>query len=187
MRTIAIRPAANRADRQPNTITATTTDSEGWRICRQCKDLKPLGDMAVDRSAKDGRRSVCTECRTKYDRARYVANRGAYWLACYRKRSSSYGFKRVGKLITEQALVERWGGHCVYCGGPFKQIDHVIAVRAGGTHILENVVPCCQRCNPWKRWAIDEPLIRLFDALRAVELANQVVDLDLIGTQVEVL
>ena len=36
---------------------------------------------------------------------------------------------------------------CVYCGGEATQIDHVIPRSRGGTDEVNNLVPCCQRCN----------------------------------------
>ncbi len=39
---------------------------------------------------------------------------------------------------------------------------HLICVRVGGTHTLNNVVPCCLDCNTLKRWTVDEQLIRAY-------------------------
>lgn len=39
-------------------------------------------------------------------------------------------------------------GHiCVYCGGPFEHIDHVIPLARGGYHQLSNLRPSCKFCN----------------------------------------
>jgi hypothetical protein len=51
-------------------------------------------------------------------------------------------------------------GHCYYCGVkiiPFGRddnsysVDHVIPRVRGGTDDIENLVPCCRRCNSSKR------------------------------------
>ena len=39
---------------------------------------------------------------------------------------------------------------CQYCGGRAENIDHVVPKSQGGTHIWENVVACCRRCNTKK-------------------------------------
>lgn len=39
---------------------------------------------------------------------------------------------------------------CIYCGGPFEQLDHMHPFKLGGPHTLHNVVPSCQACNDSK-------------------------------------
>lgn len=40
---------------------------------------------------------------------------------------------------------------CVWCGGPYEAMDHVIPLAAGGPHSRDNVAPACARCNTAKR------------------------------------
>lgn len=168
-----IRPAANEAD---HAITATTP-SNGSRFCTECGHLRCLEEMAPDRRAKDGRRSVCKTCRRKYDRARYVANRGVWWRNEYLRRAKGFGVEPVADLLTPEAIVAHWGDCCFYCeDGGFEQIDHFIAVAAGGHHVLDNVVPCCRTCNTKKRWEIDEQAIRLLRKAQAEEGRNAASD-----------
>lgn len=47
------------------------------------------------------------------------------------------------------------GGACWYCGDDLKpfstfSIDHVTPVAAGGSNHIDNLVPCCKRCNSKK-------------------------------------
>lgn len=48
-----------------------------------------------------------------------------------------------------------YGMKCYYCGevlgGKDITIDHIIPVKHGGTHLLDNTVPCCRRCNVDKK------------------------------------
>jgi hypothetical protein len=39
---------------------------------------------------------------------------------------------------------------CAYCGGKMQAIDHVIPRSAGGATRVDNIVPCCKRCNSKK-------------------------------------
>jgi len=39
---------------------------------------------------------------------------------------------------------------CQYCGRQAENLDHVIPKSQGGTHIWENVVAACRRCNTKK-------------------------------------
>jgi 5-methylcytosine-specific restriction protein A len=68
-------------------------------------------------------------------------------------------------------------GHCWYCGSrtnPFDDfcIDHVRSVATGGSDDLDNLVPCCRRCNSDKR-AMAVETFRLERALFAGMDADQ--------------
>jgi 5-methylcytosine-specific restriction endonuclease McrA len=52
--------------------------------------------------------------------------------------------------LTRRAVFARDGGRCVYCRAPATSIDHVLPRSRGGTHVWENVVSCCRRCNHTK-------------------------------------
>jgi 5-methylcytosine-specific restriction endonuclease McrA len=46
-----------------------------------------------------------------------------------------------------RAVLARDGGACQYCGANAASIDHVHPRARGGTHVWENVVAACLRCN----------------------------------------
>ena len=57
---------------------------------------------------------------------------------------------------------------CAYCGhkphSPLDlEIEHVVAISAGGPHCLSNIVPACTSCNtskrnhPWLKWYRSQP------------------------------
>lgn len=56
--------------------------------------------------------------------------------------------------------IDYYGRRCAYCGGPFEQLDHVIAISKGGAHWPANLRPCCSQCNAkkgqrhWKDWLL---------------------------------
>jgi 5-methylcytosine-specific restriction enzyme A len=52
---------------------------------------------------------------------------------------------------TRARIAERDGYRCVYCGGPFEVIDHVVPIAAGGSDHDSNLVACCKACNERKR------------------------------------
>lgn len=39
------------------------------------------------------------------------------------------------------------GGRCIYCGGPYEHLDHLIPLSKGGTGWSHNLVPSCAGCN----------------------------------------
>lgn len=183
-----IRPAANGTDHPPSNTSPTHSDDQ--KLCTQCGFLRPLDEMAPDRRAKDGVRSICREHRGVYDRARYQTKReailaqqrryrqenpGVGWLEDFKRRARKYGLVPVGVPLTREAITEYWGENCFYCpDGAFEQIDHFVAVAAGGHHTIDNVVPCCAACNIRKRWEIDEPAIQLFRAAQAARADSAV-------------
>ena len=84
-----------------------------------------------------------------------------WWRDLYIRRCQQHGLTPVVDDFTRADLIARHGSQCVYCGGTFECTDHVIAVAAGGPHILANVVPSCRPCNVGKLHAIDFRLIKL--------------------------
>jgi hypothetical protein len=62
---------------------------------------------------------------------------------------------KVENTLTTQeweAIVQSFGGCCVYCGSGSKKItmDHIQPISKGGAHSKENVVPACKSCNSRK-------------------------------------
>lgn len=151
-----IRPGGNEADQ---VVSGTSgCESTAVRMCRQCRDAKPLTAFAVDRSKADGRRGLCACCRAAHDRPRGSETN-------YRERCRAYGFEPVVEPFTREQQIERYEDRRVYCRtGAFETSDHILCVAAGGHHILENVVPCCASCNRLKYSVIDWHLIRVFRA-----------------------
>ncbi|MDV7176013.1 HNH endonuclease [Gordonia amicalis] len=80
-------------------------------------------------------------------------------LQSYRNRCRTYGLPAVVEPFTREQLVATYGDACYRCGGAFEEIDHVVCVRAGGPHTIENARPCCADCNHAKYWSIDRPTI----------------------------
>lgn len=40
---------------------------------------------------------------------------------------------------------------CCYCGAPSREIDHIVAVTAGGSGEWDNLTPACRACNNGKQ------------------------------------
>ena len=149
MNEVVTRPAAHRTDHH---TVCETDDKFTTRVCSKCREAKPLSVFAKDQSKRQERRGMCAVCRTNYDRERD-----------YIRRSRMYGHCPVVESFTTQQLVEHHGDRCFHCGtGDFECVDHLVCVRVGGTHTLDNTVPCCDQCNQLKRVAIDAPLIRAY-------------------------
>lgn len=55
-----------------------------------------------------------------------------------------------------EEVIEAKGRLCTYCGtGPLYKkrlhLDHLIPCSAGGANTIENLFPCCPKCNSAKR------------------------------------
>ena len=66
------------------------------------------------------------------------------------------GYKRSDSPLKTERIFQKKRGHCWWCdvalqkerpGPDFFQVDHVIAVRDGGTNDEDNLVPACAVCN----------------------------------------
>jgi len=128
-------------------------EHESLRACVVCGILSGPEQFAVDRSRKNGRRSVCKSCRAEYDHRRYREITPG--IRGYLARCKSYGLISVVVSFTRGQLIARYGDACFYCGGEFEELDHALCVAAGGEHSLDNVRPCCRSCNQKKYWKRD--------------------------------
>jgi HNH endonuclease len=149
-----VNPVVNRpnASGTDHRVVGRTMDEPTAWTCTQCGLTKPIVEFAINSWTRTGRRHVCRGCRRDYDRKRN-----------YLRRARNYGHTPVFDDFTEADLVERHGSQCVYCReAPFECVDHLICVRVGGTHILDNVVPSCIACNHRKRLTVDEERIRAY-------------------------
>lgn len=66
-----------------------------------------------------------------------------------------YRARRVPGLKAHRraALLRQWrkqGRGCFYCNGDCETVDHVVALKRGGTNHEGNLVPCCRQCNATK-------------------------------------
>jgi len=62
-----------------------------------------------------------------------------------RKKNASVG------SVDIQAVYDYWGSACIYCGDTERlEIDHIVALAAGGSHTQDNLAPSCRKCNASK-------------------------------------
>lgn len=89
-------------------------------------------------------------------RAHQAANPHIGWEARYRTRCRKFGYVPVIESFTSDDMIEYWGNgeRCIYCNGPFREIDHMIPVGLGGHHVITNVAPSCRPCNRQNIWTI---------------------------------
>ncbi|WP_405927905.1 HNH endonuclease [Streptomyces griseus] len=53
--------------------------------------------------------------------------------------------------FTHDELMASWEDDglyaCVFCDGPFEEIEHILPLSRGGEHSIANLVPSCVDCN----------------------------------------
>src|SRR5699024_5527166 len=74
---------------------------------------------------------------------------GSSWAHSAKGRYETYGHSPIIEAFDRQDVVNYCGNgdRCIYCDGPFEQLDHMIPVSRSGSHALWNCLPSCQRCN----------------------------------------
>jgi 5-methylcytosine-specific restriction endonuclease McrA len=122
----------------------------------------PGWQKEYDRQRYPARREAMKErvSRWQRDNPERVAEKNRRWqkanLGKVRERGRRY-YARKASALTIPYTVEQlaakmayWGNRCWMCGGPFEQVDHMIAIALGGPHVLANLRPACQSCNASK-------------------------------------
>jgi 5-methylcytosine-specific restriction endonuclease McrA len=137
--------------------------------CRKCGETKPTSEFYKSPKHKDGLRSSCKRCFNKACNAQQRRNRDAKrrWDEAkvgveplyFRVRAHGSRARQVGAPVEDfktADLLAWWesqgikADECIYCGGPFEQIDHKTPLSRGGGHTVQNCVPACAKCNMTK-------------------------------------
>lgn len=95
---------------------------DGLKRCRKCTSDLDFSYFSENRGLPDGLRADCRNCVK-------LSKRKIERIADFEARSLT---------------------SCVYCGGPYQDIDHVLPTKLGGLDIKENLVPSCSSCNKQK-------------------------------------
>lgn len=114
-------------------------------ICRQCNSDRPIEHFYRDRSRPRGRVARCKVC---YRHTQKTVVR----LKPYRRESEAKrnAFKRgVDWTLSRDQFMTFWQSPCSYCGDGIDTIglDRIDNQRG---YTMDNVVPCCGRCNSMK-------------------------------------
>ena len=95
------------------------------------------------------------------------------WIEKNRDRTRLYATNRTrrlnGKITSDEMREIPFNNLCSYCGNTNASgLDHVVPITLGGTHTLDNVVPCCFICNASKN---NRPLVVFLMSSRMTRLA----------------
>lgn len=83
------------------------------------------------------------------------------------KRRKAMNRGNTAVMVKPEAIITRFNDFenaCAYCGSCFNlELEHIVAISAGGAHDISNIVPACRSCNGSKRikpmedWYRDQP------------------------------
>lgn len=91
---------------------------------------------------------TCRKCGQEFEFALFHLNRGLPdGLTADCRLCVKLSKRKIEKIADFEA---RGLDSCVYCGGAYEDIDHVMPVKLGGLDVKENLVPSCSRCNKQK-------------------------------------
>jgi 5-methylcytosine-specific restriction endonuclease McrA len=114
--------------------------------CKRCTQTKNRTDFFALPSAADGLQRICKKCSI-------VANSINRRKVSGRYSDARWAAKRRGFVfdIPKEAYAQLINKACHYCGLPLNPtgtgLDRVDSLKG---YVLENVVPCCGRCNQMK-------------------------------------
>lgn len=146
--------------------------------CKECKNLKRREYVIANSDKEKKYREENKEKIASKSRIWYLANkerrsavRKKYYEA-NKARNHAYSNARNRKAgpITKEVLdhiiwcKEQLCSYCWQIGG---QHDHVLPISKGGAHSVDNIVPCCQRCNDSKgsKLLVEFLLTRIIDPI----------------------
>ncbi|PAU90099.1 hypothetical protein CK505_12530 [Kocuria sp. WN036] len=140
-------------DKQLDEYTRDKRASDGRRSeCKACVATRNAAYRDANRekvarwraSYRDANRETLRVRNAAY----FAANPHIGWARAYRRRARAFGFPIVQEDFTREDVVSEYGDRCAHCiNGPFEELDHLVAVRDGGAHVLSGVRPSCRPCN----------------------------------------
>ena len=135
---------------------------QGLRRCYRCKRILPLNEKYFSHGRKLGRgfKYICKECDKEYRKEQRLKRlKGKNYKPRHHKSDSEKKYSLLKKgakqrgynwNLTYEQFMTFWQKPCYYCGAKIKTIglDRVDNSRG---YEIDNVVPCCTRCNLMKR------------------------------------
>lgn len=153
------------------------------RICSKCGKTKSIEEFRVSRKDGAGRNSACKSCANKWYRSKESKLRRHKNKAAKKKQErklDSYRDKYILKdtrktdraknrenNLTRPFILELIQRGCFYCGEINIRIMTLDRIDNSRGHTMDNVNPCCARCNivrnnmPYEAWLFIIPTIRL--------------------------
>jgi 5-methylcytosine-specific restriction endonuclease McrA len=126
--------------------------------CCDCRITKHISFFNKNDNSIRGVLYFCRDCAkqrridSKDDRKAYVQKNSLKMNAqASAKRLHMSQYDTISQKALEE-LLERYENKCSYCGIEVRQrdnlhMDHIIPLKLGGPHTIENLAPACKTCN----------------------------------------
>lgn len=131
------------------------------KYCSKCNRVLPIEDFGFTVRRSDGRNSLCKQCHmegvhtalAKMQQKAPGTHRANGILRNQEHRVEKLG--RKSQTISSDDLANLWEnqeGKCYWCKKPMNPFDdctleHIKSLANGGTHTMDNISLCCNRCN----------------------------------------
>lgn len=140
----------------PNTRKPTTNIEKMTRVCYTCKEEKSLESFTKNKNEPLGRLHECKKChnlRSKAGRKNTPTQRFSTYISGARVRKIKFD-------LSFDDFMSFWEKPCFYCDAP---IDGIGLDRKDSNigYTMDNVVPCCARCNRSKTIQTTEDFIEM--------------------------
>lgn len=120
----------------------------GSKVCSSCDERKPFDCFSPNIRAEDGRQTTCKQCR----RAKVGSGE---WVGGRTGRKEVIAARSDGSLTTQVvANMFAKAKSCPCCTGTMsrndKVMDHIVPLKLGGEHSVQNTMVLCKWCNSTK-------------------------------------
>lgn len=122
---------------------------EGLSICTHCARWKIISEFSSDNgrnSSKNKIYNTCKTCKNNYQKKRYRIFNATYIHKQYKANAKHRDYEFLLTIDDFQKLIT---AECHYCGDSDVKLGYDRINNQIG-YTLENVVPCCWKCNHMK-------------------------------------
>lgn len=115
------------------------------KVCTSCEERKPFEQFSPNKQAQDGRQTTCKKCRrAKIGSGQWRGGRTGRQKIIEARSDGSLTTKVVGAMFAEAKV-------CPCCTGEMdrddKTMDHIVPLKLGGEHSVQNTMILCRSCN----------------------------------------
>lgn len=158
MRRKAFQAQGLNADGTHRRVGPTTEERQFQAALRRTRQLPSVARLVYQaqldywKDNPDAKRAYLRECKRLNHRWRYMTEHN-YRLYHRQKSKRRKALERgsIGVHVSPKNIRARYAqfNHCcAYCGAAGDMhMDHFVPIAKGGTHVLGNLVPACERCN----------------------------------------